>query len=175
MSSKTEVQILVKSAQKGDIGSFGKLYEQNYTTMVWLAYSILADHNLAEDAAQETFAVACQQLVRLKQPEKFVSWLAGICRNVAYQMVRDRKKVVTTDDPPESAEYGSDNKLRQAVSEAMSNLTLDYREALILRYYDGMDYERMASVLGINKSKVKGRLFRARQKVRKYLKRKGIQ
>ena len=107
MSSKTEVQILVVSAQKGDIDSLGKLYEQYYTAMVWLAFSILTDRSLAEDAAQETFAIACQQLVRLKQPEKFASWLAGICRNVAFQMVRDRKKVVTTDDPPEAAEYGS--------------------------------------------------------------------
>ena len=57
----------------------------------------------------------------------------------------------------------------------MSNLPLDYREALILHYYDDMDYDRMASVLGINRSKVKGRLFRARQKVRKFLKRKGVQ
>jgi RNA polymerase sigma-70 factor (ECF subfamily) len=174
LSSKTELQLLVQAAQKGNVSSFGKLYEQNYTAMVWLAYSILADRNLAEDAAQETFAVACQQLIRLKRPDKFASWLAGICRNVACQMVRDRKKVVATDDPPESAEYGSDNKLRQAVSEAISGLPVDYREALILRYYDGMNYDQMSSVLGIGRSKVKGRLFRARRKVRRCLKRRGF-
>ncbi|MFC1677295.1 RNA polymerase sigma factor, partial [Planctomycetota bacterium] len=43
------------------ISSFGELYERYYPTMVWIAYSILDDRNLAEDAAQETFAVACEK------------------------------------------------------------------------------------------------------------------
>ena len=69
---------IVEAARNGDIDSFGRLYERYYAAMVWLAYSILAERDLAEDAVQETFALACHELVRLRRPEKFASWQAAI-------------------------------------------------------------------------------------------------
>jgi len=50
---------LVTAALGGCVESFGQLYERYYSAMVALAYSVLADRHLAEDAAQETFAKAC--------------------------------------------------------------------------------------------------------------------
>jgi len=66
---------LVTAAQAGDLESLKVLYERYYRSMVWLAYSILSDRQLAEDAAQETFAAVCTSLKRLKQPEKFARYL----------------------------------------------------------------------------------------------------
>ncbi|MHC4474465.1 MAG: RNA polymerase sigma factor [Planctomycetota bacterium] len=176
MSCKRQSQILlVEAAQRGDVDSFGKLYELNYAAMVWLAYSILADQSLAEDAAQETFAVACRELVRLRRADKFTCWLAVICRNTARQMARQRSRCVLTNDPPEPAEgSGRNNSVEEAVTQAMGRLPAAYREALVLRYYSYMSYEELAVVLGISTSKVKGRLFRARRKLAKHLKRQGF-
>jgi RNA polymerase sigma-70 factor (ECF subfamily) len=174
---KTETQI-VESARKGDVGSFGELYARYYVAMVWLAYSILNNRESAEDAAQETFARACGELARLRQPEKFAGWLAAICRNVARQMVRQGKKHVFTDDPSafdnERADPGNDDETEKLVRQAINRLPQLYRELLTLHYYDGMSYEKIGMVLEIPSHKVKSRLFRARRKIAKYLDQTGF-
>jgi RNA polymerase sigma-70 factor (ECF subfamily) len=174
VDAKEESQI-VEAARKGDVDSFGKLYERYYAAMVWIAHSIVAERNLAEDAAQETFTVACHELVRLERPDKFSSWLAGICRNVAYQMARRRKKEVLANDPPAVVEQSNDESLQEKVREAIGALPKAYQEALMLRYWNDMSYEQIGPILGIGISKVKGRLFRARRKVEKHLRRKGFE
>ena len=166
---------IVEAARSGDVGSFGKLYERYYAAMVWLAYSIVADRDLAEDAAQQTFTLACGELACLKAPGKFAGWLAGICRNVARQITRERKRQVLTNDPPAVVAQSDDKAVEEMVREAINALPEMYREALILRYWSEMSYERMAPILGICRSRVKGRLFRARRKVGQYLKRKGFE
>lgn len=173
MDIEDESQI-VESARHGDMGSFSKLYEHYYATMVWLAYSVLKDYNLAEDAAQETFACACDELVGLKRPEKFGNWLAAICRNVAYQMAKKRNREVAVNEPPVVLEQSSDHSPEKAVRQAIASLPKMYREIVILRYYNRMSYEQMELFLDIPKSKVKGRLFAARRKIGKHLQSKGL-
>lgn len=173
MDIEDESQI-VESARHGDMGSFSKLYEHYYATMVWLAYSVLKDYNLAEDAAQETFACACDELVGLRRPEKFGNWLAAICRNVAYQMAKKKNREVAVNEPPVVLEQSSDHSPEKAVRQAIASLPKMYREIVILRYYNRMSYEQMELFLDIPKSKVKGRLFAARRKIGKYLQSKGL-
>lgn len=173
MAIENESQI-VESAQCGDVNSFGKLYEHYYRTMVWLAYSILNDYDLAEDSAQETFVYACDELAGLRRPDKFGSWLAAICRNVACRKVRQMNREVTLNDPHVSIEKSSNHGSERAIKEAISSLQQMYREIIVLYYYDGMSYEQIESLLGISRSKVKGRLFAARQKIGRYLQRKGL-
>ena len=80
----------VQAALGGDLDSFGRLCARYYSAQMAIAYSVLGDHQLAEDAAQEAFARALVNLRKLKDPEKFGSWLAHICRNVAIDMARAR-------------------------------------------------------------------------------------
>ena len=68
---------MVEAAQNGHLDSFAALYERYYSSMVALAYSVLADIHLAEDAAQQAFVIACHDLPRLKRKDKFAAWLAG--------------------------------------------------------------------------------------------------
>jgi DNA-directed RNA polymerase specialized sigma24 family protein len=46
--------------------------------MVWIAYSVLLDRPLAEDAAQQAFATACRKIRSLRQPDRFGPWLSEI-------------------------------------------------------------------------------------------------
>lgn len=171
MTDKSELQ-LVESARNGNTQSFGLLYQRYYGTMVWIAYSILNDRGLAEDAAQETFALACSQLARLRQVQKFALWLAGICRNVACGMARQRKKHVFPGDLSgldKNDDTDNNEEIEQIIQQAISNLPGQYRDVLILYYYDDLSYERIAGILGIPSHRVKSRLFRARKKIAKYL------
>ena len=174
MSIRAESQI-VEAARNGDVDSFGRLYERYYAVMVWLAYSILLERNLAEDAAQETFALACEELAHLKRPEKFTGWLAGICRNVARQMARERKRETLTFAAAAVVEQNNNDELDGMVKQAVCSLPEMYRQPLLLRYYNDMSYEQIGLVLGIARYTVKARLFRARRKIAKYLKLKGFE
>jgi RNA polymerase sigma-70 factor (ECF subfamily) len=173
--SVTEEWQIVEAARTGDVESFGKLYERYYATMVWLAYSIVADRHLAQDAAQQAFAVACEGLADLKRPDRFAGWLAGICRNVARQMAKQNRREVLVNDPPAVVAQSENKASEEAVAEAIAALAQMYREVLMLRYWNNMSYEEMARVLGIGASRVKGRLFRARVMMGKELKRRGFE
>lgn len=166
---------LVEAAQKGNLQSFAALYERYYAGMVALAYSVLADTQLSEDAAQETFAIACRDLPRLRSKEKFASWLAGICRNVARQIQRARKQPVALN---EQVSGESDDVTKadrgETVRRAVRTLRVGEREPIVLRYYDNMPYEQIGAILGISVQAVHGRLTRAKRKIAKHLKCEGF-
>ncbi|MBN2589066.1 MAG: RNA polymerase sigma factor [Sedimentisphaerales bacterium] len=177
MDSNSERHI-VEAAQKGCIESFGTLYERYYSSIAALAFSILGDRQLAEDAAQETFAIACDKIGSLKSKEKLASWLAGICRNVSRQMLRTSKiklaavvNTIAATHPPKS---DGDGKSQTVIRQALKNLKESERELIVMRYFDNLPYERIASVLDISEQAVHGRLIRTKRKIAKYLKRNGL-
>ena len=153
---------------------FVALYELYYSPMVALAYSVLADIHLAEDAAQEAFAIACRNLPHLKSKDKFAAWLAGICRNVARQMQRSKGKLIALSDPLPAENDNEQGGHRDTIRRAVWQLRAVDREPVVLRYYDNMSYEQIASVLDISVQAVNGRLIRAKRKIAKYLKNNGF-
>jgi RNA polymerase sigma factor (sigma-70 family) len=62
----------------------------------------------------------------------------------------------------------------QMVWRAVERLPASAKEMIILRYYNGLSYEQIGSVLGISKATINGRLTRAKLKIAKYLKRNGF-
>ena len=165
---------LVEAAQNGHLESFGALYERYHSSMVALAYSVLADRDLAEDAAQEVFAIACRELPRLKRKDKFGAWLAGICRNVARQMLRSRVKSVAVDVQQAAENQDNEDHRQDAIRRAVWELPTAERELIVLRYYDGFSQAQISGVLEISPQAVNGRLVRAKRKIAKYLKRNGF-
>ncbi len=166
---------LVEAAQNGHLESFGALYERYHSSMVALAYSMLADRDLAEDAAQEVFAIACRDIESLKSKERFAAWLAGICRNVARQMLRANKGKPVTLCEDFAAQGGDDTEdRREAIRRAVWSLREPERELIVMRYFDGFSQGQISEVLDISSQAVNGRLIRAKRKIAKYLKRNGL-
>jgi RNA polymerase sigma-70 factor (ECF subfamily) len=164
---------LVEQAENGCLDSFGVLYRRFYGSMVALAYSATGNIHTAEDAAQETFAIACRDLSKLKSKDKFAAWLAGICRNVAKQMNRQEfhknvHRLPSLQSPRE------ENIFSDEVRRIVWQLHRRDREPIVLRYYDNLPYEQIAGVLGISLQAVHGRLIRAKRKISKQLKRVGV-
>ena len=159
-----EDSILVRRALQADPEGFGELCRRYYHPLVAVAHSILLDHHLAEDAAQEALAQACRQLPRLKKPELFGPWVAAICRNVAKDMRRTRHRQYA---PAEDCEM-TQTDCRQdgqaeAVAEALQRLPQSLREVIFLRFYNEMSYRQMAGVLGATQESIDGRLRRAKK------------
>jgi RNA polymerase sigma-70 factor (ECF subfamily) len=166
---------LVEAAQNGHLESFSALYERYHSPMVALAYSMLADWDLAEDAAQDVFAAACRDIGNLKSKERFAAWLAGICRNVSRQMLRANKIKPATLRDDYAAQSDDDVQDRRAViRRAVWSLRQAERELIVLRYFDGFSQARISEVLDLSPQAVNGRLVRAKRKIAKYLKRKGF-
>ena len=174
MSSNSEAK-LVEAAQNGHLDSFGALYERYHSSMVALAYSALADRELAEDAAQEVFAIACCDIGHLKSKDKFAAWLAGICRNVSRQMLKANKNkpAALSDEHPARSDSNRDDR-QETIRRAVWSLRDVERELIVLRYFDGFSQARISEVLGLSPQAVNGRLVRAKRKIAKYLKRNGF-
>jgi len=158
---------LVEKAQKADVKSFEALYEKYYSALIALAYSITDDINIAEDIAQETFAIACRDLPKLKNKEKFGYWLAGICRNLAKQILRNKRNYAAIYEG--TLTRVKDCQSSDEVHRAVRKLKPAERELIFLRYYENLPYEHIASVLGISIQAVNGRLIRAKRKIKKYI------
>jgi RNA polymerase sigma-70 factor (ECF subfamily) len=154
--------------------SFGALYERYHSSMVALAYSMLADRDLAEDAAQDVFAIACRDIGSLKSKERFAAWLAGICRNTARQMLRSKNRDVALNAQGSAKNADSEQHRADAIHQAVWQLRPNERELIVLRYYDNLPYEKIAQVLDISPQAVNGRLVRAKRKIAKFLKRNGL-
>ncbi len=168
----------VERAIAGDINSFGILCERYYTAMVAVAFSVLGDHHLAEDAVQEAFAKALLNLRGLKEPGKFGAWLARICRNVASDMIkvkaRNTREMIERGFPAEHRQEGSQDDLPGAVRKAIRRLPDSAREVIVLRYYDNLSYEQISSVLDIAIPANNGRLRRAKEMLANAIKREEL-
>ena len=172
---------LVAAARRGDADSFAELYHRHYVAAVGIAYANLSDRHLAEDAAQEAFAVVCRDLARLRRNDKFVHWLNAIVRKVACRLAKWKSRGGLPDDLPWRAarDCGNDgdnaredraNLVRQSVQ----RLSASAREIVVLRYFSGLSHEQIAAALGISAQAVHSRLCRARRKMADFLKRNGV-
>jgi len=169
--------VLVEAAQQGRLDSFGALYQRYHNPIVALAFAQLGDRHSAQDAAQESFAIACRDLRSLRDREKFGAWLGGICRNVCRQMLRVRTR--TAPLPSESADTVADEQSERqerwdAVQRAVWELPAGERELIVMRYFNGFSQAKISQVLVLTPAAVNGRLTRAKRRIVKLLKRDGF-
>jgi RNA polymerase sigma-70 factor, ECF subfamily len=166
----------IEAACRGDMNALAGLYERYYALMVWVAYSVLLDRPLAEDAAQQAFATACLKMRSLRRLGRFGPWLTTICRNAAQDMSRARRrdaalrKIAAREQPVQPSSDGFD----AAVKEAVDSLPVLYREVVVLHYYSQMSYREIESALGVSGDVVKGRLARARRQIQVHLEKEGF-
>lgn len=170
MNDKLQTK-LVNAAKTGDLECFGRLCENYYSTLVVIAYSILGDHHLAEDAAQAAYAKAITALPKLKDSDKFAAWLTRICRNTAMDMVNKKSRQYTRDDLSQLKASNKQDDTTPLIRQAIAKLAPAEKEIICLRYYDQMSYQQMGEILGISLPAINGRLKRAKQKMAEHLKR----
>jgi RNA polymerase sigma-70 factor (ECF subfamily) len=162
MHTRTEAE-LVEAARNGNVEDFGELYRRYFAATVGVAYCLVADRHLAEDAAQEAFVVASRELVRLRRPERFGPWICTIAKRVAGRMrrsCRERGVLQDTTAPPMTDSGPDTNDL---VRQAVRNLPGRAREVVVLHYFTGLSHKEVAASLGLSLEAVHGRLVRARR------------
>lgn len=147
------------------------------------ALVLTRNHAEAEDLVQETYVRAIQAMNRLRADSNVKSWLFTILRNIWLNQLRRRRTapqlveidaedgaadiaVETSKDP--HAFYVSKVESEQ-VRGAIQRLSVDFREIILLREYEELSYQEIASILNCPIGTVMSRLGRARSKLRELL------
>lgn len=173
MKDRTDAE-LVEEARKGEVSSFGELYCRHYAGAVGIAYHVLFDHHLAEDAAQEAFAIACRGLGDLRRADRFASWLGAICRKVAIRVAKSRLRCQLSESVNRAPNEKAGDERREVVRTSVGRLSRSAKKVIVLRYFSGLSHRQMAVMLGISEQAVHGRLIRARRKIAADLRRNGL-
>ncbi|OGV82968.1 MAG: hypothetical protein A3K19_32705 [Lentisphaerae bacterium RIFOXYB12_FULL_65_16] len=185
MSLEPQWRETVDRALAGDRDAFEALIRKYARLVHAQAFMVLGDHSDSEDVVQETFVKAYAFRVRLRDPDKFVSWLLSIARNLARDQVRRRHPAVSLSEmtqpdpatePLTKLEWQQDRDDHwEQVERELAALPSRYREALALRYIEGLDYGAIEKSMGITDGALRGILGRALAGIRKRLRRPGAQ
>lgn len=160
-------------ALKGNPEAFSYLVQAYQTPVFNLCYRMLGDGYEAEDAAQETFLRAYENLKRYDRQRPFSTWLLSIAAHYCIDQIRKRRMVlISLDgepflDPPDRAP-GPEPALSQhedqhRMQHLLARLSPQDRAAVIMLYWYDLSYEEIAASLSLTVSAVKSRLHRARQ------------
>ncbi len=173
---------LVERVVAGDGEAFRQLVERYQRPVYGLLLRMVRAPALAEDLAQETLIKAYRAIATFDRSRKFSSWLFKIAHNTAIDHLRKNRPpsvpLESTEgarlDPlarlaapesrsPEARARGRD--LAEALQEALSALRPDYREAILLRFQQGLTYDEIADILDLPLGTVKTHLHRARKQM----------
>lgn len=171
---------LVTRAKAGDLDAFGALvgrHQHRLVGFVRLMMSSAPDRDAAEDVAQEAFLRAYRALAQFRGQSTFRTWLYQIATNVARTHSgrrRDRKEVQEPESPRDRDRASEENIERRVIAHdrlrrALDELPDDWREAVLLRDIEGLEYKEIADLLKIPIGTVESRIFRGRQKLKALL------
>jgi RNA polymerase sigma-70 factor (ECF subfamily) len=171
LTSADQDRISVQAALRGDQAAFGDLVTRYQTAVYNMAYRMLGDATEAEDAAQEVFVRAWNQLHTFQQERRFSTWLLSIASHHSIDVLRRRKPTAPLDDvalyvesdEPEPDEVALQGEQRDMVKKLLNTLPEKYRSVTVLRYYNDLSYDEIAGMTGLTESAVKTQLHRARR------------
>jgi len=168
----------VLQAQQGNDEAFTRLVEEHQTHVYNLCYRMLGEPEFAEDAAQETFLRAHQNLHRFDQSRSFATWLLSIGAHYCIDQLRRRRLSVFSLDEEgddgtvfEVADPASPDPEAESVKREdrdrlhllLRDLDDTDRAAVILRYWYDYSEIEIAESLRLTVSAVKSRLHRSRR------------
>jgi len=175
--SKREERELIKRAKECDSSAFARLYEYYYQDIYNYIYFRIPDASLAEDLTSEVFIKVLESIDSFTfRGFPFSSWLYRIARNMMVDYFRSHQEPV--DLPLEEgvlpAERDTsdvfDRELtQQRLAQALSNLTEDQQQVVILRFVDGLSNTDMAQVLGKSEGAIKSLQYRALSSLSRFL------
>jgi RNA polymerase sigma factor (sigma-70 family) len=158
---------LVAAARGGDRAAFAVLLDRHAERVGLLAGRMLRPED-AEDVVQEAVLQAFLGLERLRDADRFGSWLYGITLNLARMRLRRREPLLLDAGTVEQSAPDGGAGL-EAVREALDVLPPREREAVVLHYIEGLDTNEVASLLDARPGTVRVRLHRARRRLREGL------
>ena len=165
---------LVELAQTGDRDAFAGLVHAVGDRLYAIAFRILRDPHVAQDAYQEAMLAAWKQLPFLRDPDRFEPWIRRILVHACYAESRKRTRWSTNVrvldiNEDIAGETGHAIHDREQLELAFRDLTLEQRAILVLHHHLGLPLVEIASTLGIPAGTARSRLHYATLAIRRAL------
>ena len=172
-------QELMRIVQGGDYSPASEIYDRYSARIYNFAFRFLKNAEAAEDATQEVFVKMMKHANQFQGDAKLSTWLFSItanwCRDYlrkADNKAKEAEEVLVS--LPAPSELSPERNLEKRedelrVQRALSALTPEQREAILLSRYQGLSYAEIAQIAGCSEGAVKTRVFRAMETLKKAL------
>jgi len=152
----------------GDGGAFGELIDRYQRVLFNVSLRMVGNREDARDITQTVFLKAYENLGSFDRKHKFFSWVYRITINESLNHLSKSRRLEPLDESLQSRESGPDeecdrHRLRDSIQAALSELSPDYRQVIVLRHFAQLSYQEMSGVLEVPEKTVKSRLYTARQ------------
>jgi RNA polymerase sigma factor (sigma-70 family) len=178
---------LVKQARRGDLQAYDELVRRYQQRIYATIYHMTANHEDANDLAQESFIKGFHALKSFKGGSSFYTWVYRIAVNKTINFLKQRKNkaAMSLDDLDFNAEHDPDlvalisektprreaalSELQEKLNAALLRLSEPHRLVVTLHDVQGLSHEEIAKIMDCNIGTVRSRLFYARQQLQAYL------
>jgi len=179
---KSEIAKLIEKAADGDLEAFGELYNIYLAPIYrYVSYQV-RDKMTAEDIVEDVFVKAWKAIGTCKgKSQTFSAWLYRIAHNHVVNTLRRMNKRVSLEsvemeigtlievtNPEQEVEA---KLVRQELSEAMTCLSQNQRQVIILKFIEGLDNREIAQILGKKEGAIRVLQMRALSRLRQELNR----
>jgi RNA polymerase sigma-70 factor, ECF subfamily len=184
-NKKLSDERLIGEFQNGNVEAYNEIVLRYKDRLINFLFRYTGSKEEAEDLAQDTFLKLYRSKHLYKEIAKFSTWLYTIAVNIAKTNLRKKSKfnsISISDFDPEnekdfdiaSSDLAPDEIANSAmesyyIQKAINMLDDHYREAIILRDIQDLDYEEIAEIIKIPLGTVKSRINRAREKLKTIL------
>jgi RNA polymerase sigma factor (sigma-70 family) len=169
---------LIALTRAGNKEAFSQVIRRHQPRAVRVALGMVGNETAAQEVAQEAMLQAYLPLDRLREPERFASWLYGIVLNVGRSYLREEQRRnltwaglasephASTPIAPDPAWVVEQRERERLILEAVHALSPANREATRLFYYEQLSLQEVARALGVSVGAVKVRLHQSRKQLR---------
>lgn len=168
-------ELLGRFSERNDLLAFELLVERHGPMVLSICRSVLGHGGDADDAFQATFLVLLRRGGVLREPERVEGWLRGVASRVSRRLRADRRRRQQREGPLEGSldsaasrkPHGTAHQdLQRVLDQAIDQLPEGLRAAVLACLVEERSYAEAATRLGWTEATVRGRLARARERLR---------
>jgi len=171
---------LIVRSRKGDLQAMEAIYERFNRSIFNLVYRYTNNREIAEDLLQDIFIKIFTRLQDLRTEDTFVGWLYRIAINTCYSYLRSSKSTLQRTLSLSEMEgringhtnESRDRMIKESLDDAIQSMSGKLKTIFLLHDVQGFKHQEIALMLGCSVGTSKSQLFKARMKIRKYLKNK---
>lgn len=160
---------IVERAQRGDNAARDELLRAAAQRLYPIAYRVVRDRDLADDAVQRTLVTIWRELPKLRDAAKFDAWSQRTLVRICLDELRRRNRYTGQSLEPElmgTADGVSEFAMRDRLERAFRHLSVDQRAVVVMVYWQGLTGVEVAARLGISPGTVASRLHYALRSMR---------
>ena len=169
---------LIARGRDGDALALEAIYYRYKTALFNMAYRYTYDRSTAEDLLQEIFIKVFTHLGDIRTTQTFTGWVYRIALNTCYSHLRGKRVELQKNVPlaevegtlHEVQENSLARDVRKPLDDAIAGLPRRLKEIFLLHDVQGFKHGEIARMLGLSVGTSKSQLFKARLRIREFLK-----